>query len=153
MKLLNFVSVLSLILFYFTITSCSKKVEEINYSNDECDYCRMQITDNRYAAKIVEKNDSLYKFDSIECLIGFTLVKNVSENDSVTFYVCDFFHPGNFIEIKNSFFVHNDDFMSPMALNVQSFSSQSDREKFVKENGGEEISWDDVVNMVIETAQ
>jgi copper chaperone NosL len=153
MKLLNFVSALSLILFYFTITSCSKKAEEINYSNDECDYCRMQISDNRYAAKIVVKNDKLYKFDSIECLIGFTLVKNIVENDTMTYYVCDFSNPGNFQEVKKSFFVHNDKFMSPMALNVQSFSSQSDREKFVKENGGTEINWDDVVNMVIETAQ
>jgi len=153
MKLLNFVSALSLILFYFTITSCSKKAEEIDYNNDECDYCRMQISDSRYAAKIVVKDEKLYKFDSIECLIGFTLVKNISESDSVKFYVCDFSNPGNFPEVINCFLVHNNDFESPMALNVQAFSSQTEREKFVKENGGTEISWDDVVNLVKETAQ
>ena len=153
MKLFRFVSVLSLFLLFVTLTSCSKKAEEINYNNDECNYCRMQISDSRYAATIVVKNDKLYKFDSIECLIGFTLVKNIVENGSMAFYVCDFSNPGNFIEVKNSFFLHNNNFMSPMALNVQAFSSQSEREKFVKENGGEEISWDDVVNMVKETAQ
>jgi len=153
MKLFKFVSVFSFLVLIVTLASCAKKAEEINYNNDECDYCRMQISDSRYAAKIVVKDEKLYKFDSIECLIGFTLVKNISESDSVKFYVCDFSNPGNFQEVINCFFVHNNDFESPMALNVQAFSSQTEREKFVKENGGTEISWDDVVNLVKETAQ
>jgi len=153
MNLLRFVSFFSLILLFGMLTSCQKKAEEIIYNNDECEYCRMQIGDNRYAAQIIVKNDKVYKFDSIECLIGFTLVKNIVENDSVSYYVCNFSNPGNFIEVKNSFFVHNKDFMSPMALNVQTFSSQSEREKFAKENGGTEISWDEVVEMVKETIQ
>jgi copper chaperone NosL len=153
LKLLNFVSVLTLILFFFILTSCTKKAEEINYNNDECDYCRMQISDNRYAAQIIVKSDKVYKFDSIECLIGYSLVKNLTDSDSMKFIVSDFLNPGRFIDVGKSFFVHNDKFMSPMALNVQTFSSQSDCEKFVEENGGKEISWDDVVNMVKKTAQ
>jgi copper chaperone NosL len=136
-----------------TVLSCIKETKEINYNKDECDYCRMQISDNKYAAEIITGESKVYKFDSIECLIGYSLVKNVTESDSVKFYVCDLFHPGNFIEIRNSYFVHNDNFMSPMGLNVQTFSSQSDREKFVKENGGGEINWDDVVIMVKVSAQ
>ncbi len=150
---LNRISTVLLLLLIFIISSCADRQKKINYNSDECDYCRMQISDNRYAAKIVYNNERLYKFDSIECLIGYSLVKNVTESDSVKFFVCDFLNPGSFIYVGKSFFVHNDDFISPMALNIQSFSSQSDREKFVKENGGTEINWDEVVNKVIETAQ
>jgi copper chaperone NosL len=113
----------------------------------------MPISDNRYATEIISNDAKVYKFDSIECLIGYSLVKNVTQNDSVKFFVSDFLNPGRFIEIGNSFFVHNDKFMSPMALNVQTFSSQTDCEKFVKENGGTKISWEDVVKMVKESNQ
>jgi copper chaperone NosL len=150
---LNRISTALFFLLIVIISSCANGTKEINYSKDECDYCKMQISDNRFAAETITNEGTVYIFDSIECLIGYSLVKNITENDSEKFYICDFLNPGSFIEIGNSFFVHNNDFMSPMGLNVQTFSSQSEREKFVKENGGEKINWDDVVNMVKESAE
>lgn len=148
---LNNISTFLLLLSIVTISSCAKGTKEINYNKDDCDYCRMQIIDDRYAAEIITGENKVYKFDSIECLVGYSIVKNVTASDSVKFYVSNFLNPGIFIEIHNSFFVHNNNFMSPMGLNVQAFSSQPDCEKFVKENGGEEINWDEVVEMVEES--
>jgi copper chaperone NosL len=140
-----------LLLIFFTSVSCSKKTEEINYNSDECDYCTMQIRDNRFAAEIVTDENKVYKFDSIECLIGFALAKNVLENKSISLFICDFQNPGKFLKVKNSFFTHNENFTSPMGLNVQTFSTESNREKFIKENGGNKLTWDEVVKMVKKT--
>lgn len=139
------------IMFFLILVSCSKKTEEINYNSDECDYCTMRISDNKFTAEIITDENKVYKFDSIECLVGFALAKNILDDKSLTFFVCDYLNPGNFIDVKKGFFVHNNEFTSPMGLNVQAFSSQSDREKFVKENGGSQISWEKVVNMVKES--
>jgi copper chaperone NosL len=145
---LNRISTVLFFLLIVIISSCTNGTKEINYSKDECDYCKMQISDNRFAAEIITNEGTVYKFDSIECLIGYLLVKNVTDSDSVKFYICDFLNPGRFIEMRNSFFVHNNDFMSPMGLNVQAFSTESECKKFVKANGGKQISWDKVVEMV-----
>ena len=139
------------IVFFFVIIfifACSQKTEEIKYDSDECAYCTMQIRDNKYAAEIVSDDGTAYKFDSIECLIGFALVKNIVEDESQKFYVNDFMKPGNFIDARNSYFVHNKNFSSPMGLNVQAFASETEQENFIKENGGEKISWENVIELV-----
>ena len=139
------------LLLIVLISACSQKTEEIKYDSDECAYCTMQIRDNKYAAEIVADDGTVYKFDSIECLTGFTLVKNIVGDESQKFYVNDFMKPGNFIDARNSYFVHNKNFSSPMGLNVQAFASETEQENFIKENGGENISWEDVVKMVKES--
>jgi copper chaperone NosL len=151
MKLFQFVSVFGFVVLVIILTSCSKKPQEINYNSDECDYCTMQIRDNRFAAEIINGENKVYKFDSIECLIGFALAKNILDDKSLSLFVCDYQNPGNFIEARNSFFTHNENFTSPMGLNVQAFSSESECEKFMKENGGKKLKWDDVVKMAKES--
>ncbi len=69
------------LIFFITLTllisSCGSKPEPINYGHDECEFCRMQISDNRYGAELVTDKGKVYKFDSIECLIEFAMVKNL----------------------------------------------------------------------------
>ncbi len=146
MKLIKiyFISFFIIILIF----ACSQKTEEIKYNSDECSYCTMQIRDNKYATEIVSDDGSVYKFDSIECMTGYALVKNIVEDESQKFYVCDFNNPGNLIDVRKSFFVQNKNFRSPMGLNVQAFSSDADRNDFVKSNGGDKINWENVVNLV-----
>jgi len=143
----------ALILALLVIVACTKKQEEVSQRAEECVYCTMQISDDKYASKIITSDEKVYKFDSIECLIGFASVKNLIDGETQNLLVSDYSNPGNFINVRNAHYVHNDSFRSPMGLNVQAFSSQSDREKFVKQNGGEIINWDDVVNMVKESAE
>jgi copper chaperone NosL len=147
MKLFKRKLTFTLLIIFLTLTSCSKNPEQINYNEDECDYCAMRINDNRYASEIITNENKVYKFDSIKCLIGFALAKNILEDKSISLFVCDYSNPGKFIELKNSFITHNENFTSPMGLNVQAFSTEAARDKFITENGGTKISWDEVVKM------
>ena len=146
---MKFIKIYSISLFIIVLVfACSQKTEEIKYNSDECAYCTMQIRDNKYAAEIVSDEGSVYKFDSIECLTGYALVKNIIEDKSQKFYVCDFNNPDNLIDARKAYFVQNKNFRSPMGLNVQAFSSEADRNEFVRSNGGDKTSWEKVVNMV-----
>jgi copper chaperone NosL len=149
---LNRISTVLFFLLIVIISSCTNGIKEINYSKDECDYCKMQISDNRFAAEIITNQGTVYKFDSIECMIGFALTKNILNDKSVEFYVCDFLNPGHFIEAKNSYFARNENLPSPMGLDFQAFFSQGDRDMLVDENNisGEKLNWEDVVELVKE---
>jgi len=134
--------------FIMLLTSCDDKTEMIEYGQDECAFCTMRINDNKYSAMIVETDGKLHKFDSIECLTDFALVKDYVDDTEHSFMISDFYSPGNFIDARRSMFVHNDNFPSPMGLNVMGFDSKKMANKFMSENGGEQMSWIDVVNLV-----
>ena len=141
----NFISVFFLL---FIIISCSNQPEPINYGIDECEFCRMQISDNRYGAELVTDKGKVYKFDSIECLIEFAMVKNLIGDSDQKFLVTDFAQPETFIDASTAFYVHNDNFRSPMGLNVMAFDSEVSRQKFVAESGGNLLNWIDVIELV-----
>ncbi len=139
---------LSLLILFFS--SCSPKPEPINYGQDVCDLCKMNITDNKFAAELVTTKGKIYKFDSIECLFQF---KNsvLDENEKIhSEWVNDFSNPGKLIDLKNAHFLLSDYFRSPMGLNVLSFFSQEELTKHKNNYGGKELSYDDVMKLVIE---
>ena len=144
----NKFSIILFINLLLLLSSCGSKPEPINYGTDECEFCRMQITDNRYGAELVTDKGKVYKFDSIECLIEFAMVKNLIGDSNQKFLVTDFAQPETFIDASTAFYVHNDNFRSPMGLNVSAFDSEISRQKFVAENNGQILNWIDVIEMV-----
>jgi len=45
-------------------------------------------------------------------------------------------------------FVRNDNFPSPMGMNVMTFDSKEMADKFMAENGGELMIWNDIIDIV-----
>jgi len=136
------------LLLLFALANCKSDPEPINYGHDECEFCRMQISDNRYGTELVTDKGKVYKFDSIECLIEFAIVKNLIGDENQKFLVTDFATPESFIDAANAFYVQNDNFRSPMGLNVAAFESEVSRQKFVAESGGSLLNWVDIIELV-----
>jgi len=147
-KSINCIRIVFVLIIILTITSCGSKPEPINYGHDECEFCRMQITDNKYGAELVTDKGKIYKFDSIECMIEFSLVKNTLGDINNKLLITDFDNPGNFIDARNSIYALNDKFRSPMGLNVTAFNGEEQVQKFISENGGEKLSWVEVIELV-----
>lgn len=147
-KSINFIRKFFVILIILTLTSCGSKPEPINYGHDECEFCRMLVTDNKYGAELVTDKGKIYKFDSIECMIEFSLVKNTLGDTNNKLLITDFNNPGNLVDARNSFYVKNDKFRSPMGLNVTAFNNGEQAQKFISENGGEKLSWIEVIELV-----
>ncbi|MGB5529067.1 MAG: nitrous oxide reductase accessory protein NosL [Ignavibacteriaceae bacterium] len=136
------------LLILVVMSGCNSEPEPINYGSDECEFCRMQISDNRYGAEMVTDKGKVYKFDSIECLTEFAVVKNLIGDSNQKFLVTDFAQPETFIDASTAFYVLNDNFRSPMGLNVSAFGSEISRQKFVAESGGSLLYWVDVIELV-----
>lgn len=130
------------------LASCSNKPEPINYGHNECEFCRMLITDNKYGSELVTDKGKVYKFDSIECLTEFSIVKNIIGDMNNKFLVSNFDNPGTFITCTKSFYVKNNKYRSPMGLNVSAFGEKDKMENFILQNGGETLSWVDVIELV-----
>jgi copper chaperone NosL len=145
----KFSSLIFLIFISLLITlSCGSEPEPINYGQDECDFCRMLITDNCYGCELITDKGKVFKFDEVGCMIEFALVKNFTGDSNQKFLVTDFATPETFIKANDAFYVQNENFRSPMGLNVMAFDSEPSRQKFVAENSGHLLNWIDVIELV-----
>jgi len=137
-----------LIILLLIFCGCKAGPEPINYGHDECDFCRMQITDNRYGSEIITDKGKVFKFDEVGCMIEYAMVKNLIGDANQKFLVTDFATPETFTDATIAFFVQNDNFRSPMGSNVMAFDSEVSRQKFVAESGGSLLNWVDVIEIV-----
>ena len=144
----NKILLMFLLTFLFLLASCGSKQEPINYGHDECEFCRMQISDNRYGAELVTDKGKVYKFDSIECMIEFAMVKNLIGDSNQKFLITVFSMPETFTDATSAHFVKDDDYRSPMGLNVMAFNRESDADDFLQKNDGIKLNWIDVIELV-----
>jgi copper chaperone NosL len=137
-------------IFFATLlfAGCGTDPEPINYGHDECEFCRMLITDNRYGAELITDKRKVFKFDAIECMVEYALVKNLIGDVNQKFLVTDFSLPENFTEATTAFYVKNEKYRSPMGLNVTAFGDHITGQKFVSENGGTALDWIEVIQLV-----
>lgn len=147
LKYLNVWTVLVL-LSAVTVISCQSKPEPISYGEDNCDNCKMTISDPKYGAELITDKSKVYKFDSIECLADFSL--KTEEETISSMWVTDFSNPENLINTKNALFLKSEKLRSPMGLNLSGFSSSSELDKVLKEFDGVKISWDGILKYVSE---
>ena len=137
--------ILMIITSFLFITGCGNNPEPINFGEDNCAHCKMMITDEKYGAELVTDKGKIYKYDSIECLLE-QLHKNTFRDDQIgSMWVIDFSNPRTLIDAKKAYYTKNDDFRSPMGLNVQAFGDLGDFEKFFNDNSGEKLTWTDLM--------
>ena len=146
-KKLSF-TLLILIILHLPLSGCKTDPEPINYGHDECEFCRMLITDNRYGSEIVTDKGKVLKFDEVGCMIEYAMVKNFIGDANQKFLVTDFASPESFMDANSAFYVENENFRSPMGLNVSAFDSEISRQKFISESGGSILNWVDVIELV-----
>mgnify|MGYP005834866263 CR=1 FL=1 len=132
------------------LVSCSPKSEPIDYGNDVCDFCKMNITDNKYAAELVTSKGKVYKFDSIECLFQFKDLEFLSNSEIHAELVNDFSNPGELIDLRKAFFLKSDVFRSPMGMNVLSVSSEVKLSEIKSQHGGQVLTYSEVRKLASE---
>ncbi len=126
---------------------CSDKPEAIAYGRDNCAFCKMTITDPRFAAEIVTKKGRIYKFDAIECMIAATLDGTVDPAEVKRFWVKDF-ETQEWVDAEKAFFLQSPKMRSPMGVNLAAFASRENMEAFKMKYDGLELTFEDLPNVI-----
>ena len=105
----------------------------IEYGHRDCDFCRMTITDPRYAAELVTTTGKVHPFDSIECLAGY-YAQLADRSSARALWVSDYAHPGHFLRADSARFVR-------VAGPGSDLSA-------LRASGGEPLDWGQVLAMV-----
>ncbi|MCZ2083540.1 MULTISPECIES: nitrous oxide reductase accessory protein NosL [unclassified Kaistella] len=116
----------------FTLVSCSETTpQEIAVGKDQCENCKMTITEPKYATQLITQKGRLYKFDDISCMNDYETSNSEAIGAGKT-YVADF-PSGKFIEAKTATLIKGGQIKSPMGGNTQAYQDKATAEKAATE--------------------
>lgn len=118
------------------LTSCQKRaVEPVAIeANEMCSFCRMSISEKRYAAELIDNDGQAYKFDDIGCMANFIRQKRNNASIQATF-VMDF-DRREWLEAENASYVRSSEFKTPMNGGIVAFKDQSSAQAAATKYGG-----------------
>lgn len=135
-----------LILSFFLITiGCSKKeAEPIKLNVDQCEFCKMKISDGKFASEIITTKGRVYKFDDIRCMVSYNNENNISVDKS---YVNDFSQENSLISIDEAFFLKGGNISSPMRGNIAAFKDELEFEEYITKLNATKTNWSEINNL------
>lgn len=140
--------VVSPLLFLFALpllNSCNAGPEVITAGKDNCYFCKMTITDEKYDAELVTKKGKVYKFDDIHCLLSFAKTGAVSAAEIKDYYLADFTGQHQLIKASESLLLKGGDVHGPMNGDVIAFGNRDSLKKIAGELNASEVNWNDLV--------
>lgn len=137
----------------FVAVSCSKDPQPVRFGDAECVYCKMRITNPRFASQAMSDKGKSHFFDSIECLMAFRYQKEDDWNQQGKFWVPDFTRPdaeNRWIRAQQATYVQSDSIHSPMGLAILAFKEDEAARQNIEEHGGTLLNYKEAQNLVIE---
>jgi copper chaperone NosL len=126
------------------LNSCSNAPQPLKMGRDNCDFCKMALSDNRFGAEIVSKKNKVYKFDDEHCIISFLHSKNIAPEQIGEIYFVNFSMPHELINVEHALFLQSPSFKSPMNGNIAAFNNEDSLVSVLPIFKGNKISWEDM---------
>jgi len=130
-----------LLLLALLLYSCQSTPEPIEYGTDQCDFCRMTISNPKFGAELVTDKGRVLKYDAAECMaqqLGDPETAPAYEN----LYAVAFDDPRHLYPVDSLYFIISPDFRSPMGANLAAFSEPTALEEKYQQ---QLLTWDEVV--------
>jgi len=127
-----------------SLSGCSTAPQPIRIGQDNCDFCKMTISDQRFGAEIVTKKSKIYKFDDEHCLVAFLHSNKVDAPNIAGIYFTNFNSPHDLIKAEQAHFLQSPALKSPMNGNIAAFSNDDSLVKVFQQLNGNKITWEEL---------
>lgn len=134
-----------LVLGMLGVYGCSTNPEPLLYGKDACHTCKMTLVDSRFGAELVTGKGKVYKFDDLNCMLGFYHSGYEEPSDFVHRLVVNHEKPGEFINADEAFYLKSKAFRSPMASEVAAFDAYDRMMIFKRKTGGIFLAWGEII--------
>ena len=133
----------SLFLLLF-LSACAIEPAPINYGQDACEFCKMNIVDQQHAAEIVTKKGKSYKYDAVECMLNYLNRNDLASEEMAFLLVCNYNQPGELIEAKKASYMISEAIPSPMGAFLSALDNPDSAKQIIELKGGEVLTWDEL---------
>lgn len=141
-------SILPLLLFSILL-SCSTEPREIDYGNENCEFCSMTIMDKQFGTEMITNKGKIFTFCSIECMVWEYVRENKYMKEDIKLMLAkDFIQPNELINVEELTFVKSIDIPSPMGASLSAFDSKVKAEEILKDKTGEIFTWKELTKKI-----
>ncbi len=130
------------IAFLFTASSCNSEPQAIVIGKDNCSFCKMTISDNRFGAEVITKKGKVFKFDDAHCIHSWLQENNAP---GIASFFTDFSNQHTLIKAGQAMFLRSDALKSPMGGNTAAFSNINDLNVVLKQYNGTVLHWNELM--------
>lgn len=92
-------------------------------AHDMCAFCRMSISEKRFAAELIDRDGEVAKFDDISCMANFRKQRKDVGSISAT-WVMDF-ERREWLKGEDAFYVRSPEIRTPMSGGIVAFNDES----------------------------
>jgi copper chaperone NosL len=126
------------LLFALFSASCGVSTpREIVTGQDQCTYCRMEITDPKFATQVILTTGKTVVFDAVDCLAGYVRGNPAERIRSV--WVAEA-TTGEFVLAEEAGFLLGSSLRVPMG-SIVAFASPAAATAALEKYGGTQVSW------------
>lgn len=141
-KNINAALILMLLTTLYSCTSYEPKPIKLNV--DSCDFCKMTISNSKFAAELITVKGRVYKFDDVSCMIKYA--KANTNVDYKVLYVNDYLIENKFIEVEKGFYLKGGTISAPMGGNLVVFSSNEEAAQYQSKLKAQPSTWKEIFN-------
>lgn len=138
---------LAVMLALFVLQACEPTPQQIHYGSDQCEHCRMLISEPEFGSQLLNIRSRSFKFDSIECLAAFEL--NTELSDQIhSRWVPNFLNSNDWIDANHAVYLQSETLRSPMGLFLTAYSDSISATAMQIEYGGKLMDYRQVMELV-----
>jgi copper chaperone NosL len=128
------------ILLFIGLNACnSSEPVPIRMNRDQCDYCKMRISNAQFGAELITSKGRVFKFDDLFCLFGFRADNQGTRISAM--YVHDYLGKNELIKVEDCTYLKGGKIVSPMGGNIAAFRTRSDAQKYIQLLEATETKW------------
>lgn len=113
-------------------------------SEDMCAFCKMAISEKRYAAELLDSEGQAFKFDDIGCMLNF--IKNKKDSAKIAAHFVMDFDERNWIKAEDAFFVRSSEVTAPMNGGLIAFKNEAAAQQAADKYHGTLLRFKDLRN-------
>lgn len=126
------------------LANCQKEINQpiAITAEDMCSFCRMSISEKRYAAELLDAEGQPFKFDDIGCMSNFIKEKR-NKNEVRAYFVMDF-DKQTWIKAENAYYIRSTELTTPMSGGIIAFENQSSAQEALDKYHGTLLGFDEL---------
>jgi copper chaperone NosL len=140
----NPASAFAIFMLTFFFASCHANPAPLVLGRDNCQFCKMTISDARFGAEIITQKGKIFKFDDPQCAISFLLANQLTGAGIQDIYFTDFSDAHALIPSKNTVFLKSESLSAPMGGHFIAFNNPDSLKEIMKKYPGSIVYWQDV---------
>ncbi|MEO6252304.1 MAG: nitrous oxide reductase accessory protein NosL [Ferruginibacter sp.] len=140
-KTSSFSKTLMALSFLAIISSCNTGPEPLKTGVDNCNFCKMTISDVRFGAELVTKKGKVYKFDDTHCILNYLGMKDVESKNIRNIYFTNYSGSHQLIDVTNAMLLSATELRSPMGSNIAAFDNKDSLSVIQKLFNGFIVAW------------